>query len=441
MPVVSTDSLQLAHVEETVSGTTPGTPTFSVWRTTGESLVFSPETSESTELGGSGRFAKPSNVTGMSISGDINFPLAKFDALEEAIAGVLTAEWGQCPLTGTTGGAIDSTNRITVGNTQKTFTIEKRFPNPAFVLGTVHTVTAGSPGSQTADVTVAAATATGTGVVYVMFTILGTAYTAEAAIAVGADESAVATAIVNAVNEQLAGTASAVAGVVTLDAGAGNTVSALSVRYGQDQFFYQRFVGATYSTLSLSVAPNTEITGSVGIVGGTPTLDKLPITGSTYTSAGSNPVFTAPQVIDLTVGDMGVSTHCWTSLNINIDSNNRGIPCIGTQGDREVVLGTLSMEISGEVYFSDQTILEALLDNDTLGDGVFTFSDADDNVYRFDVYGLKPTAGEISAGGQGQDLTIPITVQPTPVAVCDDGSNDWLSGFVFSMVNTAPTLP
>ena len=441
MSVVSTDALQLAHVEETVSGTTPTSPTFSLWRTTGESLVFSPQTSESTELTASGRFANPANVTGMSISGDINFPLAKFDAFEEALAGVITSEWGHCPLTGTTGGAIDSTSRITVGQTLKTFTIEKRFPNPAYVAGTTHTVTAGSSGSQTADVTVGAATATGTGVVYVHFTILGTEYIAEAAIVVGADESAVATAIVNAVNAELAGTASAVAGVVTLDAGAGNTVSALSVRYGADQYFYQRFTGATYSAMSLSVAPNTEITGSFSIVGGTPSLDKLPLDGATYTSAGSNPVFTAPQVLDLTVGDMGVSTHCWTSLTINIDSNNRGIPCIGTQGDREVVLGTLSMEVSGEVYFSDQTILEALLDNETLGDGVFTFSDADANVYRFDVYGLKPTAGEISAGGQGQDLTIPVTVQPTPVTVCSDSGEDWNSGFIFSVVNTAPSLP
>ena len=442
MSVVSTDTLQLSHVAEVTSGVTPTSPVFDIWRTTGESLVFSPETSESQELGGGGRFAKPANVTGMTISGDINFPLAKFDALEAAIAGVFAATWGQCPLTGATGGAIDSVNRVTVGQVPQTFTIEKRFANPAYVAGTTHTVSAAATGSQTCDITVAAATATGTGVV-----VIDVASSAMASqhvvvdIVVGDTESTLATKVAAAIDALTGISASAAAGVVTVDAGAGETVTTAAVRYGSDQYFYQRYKGCTYASFNLSVAPNTDITGSVSIVAGTPELDYLALSGATYTSAGSNPVFTAPQVLDLTVGDMGVNSHCWTSLNITLDSQNRGIPCIGTQGDREVVLGTLTAEVSGEVYFSDQTILEALLNNDTLGDGIFTFSDADGNIYRFDFYGLKPTAGELSAGGTGQDLTIPVTLQPTPVTVCDDGSNNWLSGVIFSKVDTAPTLP
>jgi hypothetical protein len=153
-------------------------------------------------------------------------------------------------------------------------------------------------------------------------------------------------------------------------------------------------------------------------------------------------VFTAPQVLALTVGSaLAIGTQCWTNLDISFDSQNRGISCIGTQGDREVVLGTMAISVSGDIYFSDQSILEALLNNETLGDGVFTFTNADGDIYRFDIYGLKPISGELSAGGQGQDLTIPAEFQPTPAAVCDDGSSDWTAGAVISKVNTAPTLP
>jgi hypothetical protein len=217
----------------------------------------------------------------------------------------------------------------------------------------------------------------------------------------------------------------------------------LTAASAADEFFYQRFRGASYSTFSLSISPNQTITGSVGIVGGDPELDVMPLAGATYQSAGSNPTFTAPQVMELSIGQsMGIGTHCWTSLNIDLDSQNRGIPCIGSQGDREVVLGTLTASVSGDVYFSDQAILEALLNNESIGDSTITLSDANGNVYRWDFFDMKPTSGQIAAGGAGQDLTIPLTLQPTPVKVCEDGAgNGWESGFILSMDNTPPTLP
>ena len=441
--IISADTLQLSHAVETSPGVLPNNPVFKTWRTTGESLVFAPQTSDSAELGGAGRFQKPATVTGTSISGAINFELAKFPALEEAIAGVLASTWGECPLTGAAGGGVDSVNDITVGKTLKTFTIEKRFPNPAFVRGAIHTVTAGATGTQTADITVTAATATGTGNVKVSVeTSDGKDVSVTVPINVGDDENALATAVAAALTAKGI-TASAAANVVTVDAGTGNTVDTLTSASGADEFFYQRFRGATYSSLSLSISPNATITGSVSVIGGEPILDIMPIAGATYQSAGSHPTFTAPQVMELSVGQaMGIGTHCWTSLNINIDSQNRGIPCIGTQGDREVVLGTLTASVSGDVYFSDQAILEALLNNESIGDSVITLSDAEGNVYRWDFFKMKPTSGQISAGGAGQDLTIPLTLQPTPVRVCEDAAgNGWESGFILSTENTAPALP
>lgn len=341
MPAISADTLQLAMVKEVSAGVTPATPSFLLWRTTGESLIFAPNTTENDELGSSGRSVGPASVTGMTVSGDINFNLAKFDALEEAISGVLGNPWGECPLTGAPGGMIDDDQRNTIGDTMQTYTIEKRFPDPA------------TPGS----------------------------------------------------------------------------------------FLYQRYVGCSISAITLTTAPNANVTGSISIVGGTPVLASAAIAGATYAAAATGAVFVAPQVLELDIGaGMSIGTHCWQSLTLTIDSQNRGIACIGTQGEKEVVLGTATVNLSGDVLFYDQTILEALLNDTTFGDGKVVFSNADSDIYRFDLYGLKPVGGELSAGGAGEDLAIPAEFQPTPTTVCDDAGTLWKSGVVVSMVDTLPVL-
>ena len=443
MPVISADTLNLSHVLETTPGTTPTSPGFVTWRTTGESLVFAPQTTESTEIGGSGRSAKPSSVTGFEVNGSINFELASFPALQQAIAGVLAANWGECPLTGSAGGAIDKVERITVGKDLHTYTIEKRFPNPATVAGAVPTVTSDPAGAGTADITFTGTAAVGTGMVVIDVQVnAGTKQHVVVPIAVGNDATAVATAVAAKLTAFGDITATAAAGVVTVTPTTAGNIDVLNVRAGNDAYLYQRFIGATYSALSLSVSPNQTVTGSVTVVGGVPELDVLPLPGATYSSAGSNPVFTAPKVIAASFGKIGLSTHCWTDLSINIDSANRGVPCIGSKGSRETVLGTLSAEVSGSLYFQDQDLLQSLLDNTAVGNSVTTFSDSAGNIMRFDWYGMKPVSGQVAAGGAGQDLLIPAAFQPTPIKVCQDAAGTpWDSGLIISTEDTAPTLP
>ena len=441
MPV-SADSLQLAIVKETSPGVTPATPVFDLFRTTGEDLSFSPNVSESAELGGSGRFAKPGNVTGISTSGSINFELSKFPAMDSAIAGVLAAMWGECPLTGAPGGAIDTADRITVGDTALTYTIEKRFTNPAFVDGGTLSAAAGAAGA-TSDITLTGAAATGTGVLVVDVAVNGgPSQQAIVDLDVGDDPTSAGDKLVLAINDLPGMTATNAAGVVTItpDSGSVDTVSSSA---GADKYFYQRYKGVTFSSLSLSASPNNPVTGSLGIVGGVPELGYLPLPGATYASAGNSAVFTAPEVLDLTVGTMmGLGSSCFTDLSIEIDSANRAIQCIGVKGDKETVLGKLNATVSGTVYFSSQDILQAVIDNKTIGDSVITFSNADGDIYRFDFFDLKPTEASLSAGGSGEDLTIPLTLQPTPRAVCDDGAgNFWDSGLILSTANTAPSMP
>lgn len=446
MAVVSADSLQFSHVAEVTPGVTPATPAFKVFRLTGESLVFSPNVSESAELGGSGRSQKPGNVTGMEVSGDVNFELAPFPALEEAIAGVFGAEWGQCPLTGLPGGGIDNTNRITVGNALKTFTVEKRFVNPNYVEGAMPiSAVIGTPAPAAAvAATFSGGASTGSGAVVVDLAVDNLARDRFSVVVDPADdELAVVTKLVAVIDASSKYTASdGGAGLLNIGLEAGTSITTFDVRTGENRYYYQRFIGSSYSVLNLTTSPNNPVTGSFSVVGGVPDLDDLPITGATYATAGTNPVFTAPQVLELTVGTaLSLGANCWTSLDMTFDSQNRGIPCIGTQGDREVVLGTMAISITGDVYFSDQEILEALLANQSMGDSIMTFVNADGALYRFDLYDMKPVSGEVAAGGQGEDLTIPVEFQPAPKTVCESAGTPWTSGVILSKENTAPPIP
>ncbi|MCH9732828.1 MAG: hypothetical protein K0U84_24745, partial [Actinomycetia bacterium] len=250
-----------------------------------------------------------------------------------------------------------------------------------------------------------------------------------------------ATALAAVIDADANWSASAVAGVVTVTP-VGTTVSAADAAAGKDEYYYQRYRGCSYSVMNLTTAPNETVTGSFSVVGGAPELSSLPVAGATYNTAGSGAVFTAPEVLAINIGpSIGVLTSCFNSLTINLDSQNRGIPCIGSSGDREVVTGLLLATVSGEVYFTNQLALESMLANEVIGDGDIVFSNADDDVYRFDFFGLKVTSGQVAAGGTGQDVTVPLEFQPTPVEVCDDGGSIWTSGLIVSLVNTAPTLP
>jgi hypothetical protein len=443
--IVSTDSLNFSIIRETTKGVTPTTPTWQSVALTGESLVFAPTTQDSATLGGTGRFAKPANVTGFEVSGDFNVEWNNQPALDLAIAGVLANDWGICPVIGTgPGGAIDTAARNTVGNTQMTFSVEKRFDNPGYVAGFVPTVTPAAAGSQTADIDITGAAATGTGMIVVdLILSTGESEHITVPISVGDDANALSIALKDAINTAVGtSVATASTGSDTIDAGTGNTITKLDARAGGDQYFYQRFAGVMFDSLTITTSPNSPVTGTITTLGGEPTLDYLPLPGATYTSAGSSAVYTAPEIVDLMVGTMGVNTHCWTDLTLTISSNGRAISCLGSKGSRETVLGSATASLSGNIYFADQQILEALLANQALGDGHVTFKNADGDFLRFDMYGLKPISGQISAGGAGQDMVIPIELQPTPVKVCEDGSgNPWDSGLIVSKVNTAPTLP
>jgi hypothetical protein len=162
MPV-SADLVRLAEVPETVYGTTPATPAFKVLRYTGESLSFAPTTALSAGMNPQ-RSVEDSILTGGSVTGTVNYELAKEVWYEDFLSGAMCSDW--------------ATNVLKVGTLRKSFTVEKTLPVTTGV-SDYHRI----PGSIINGFTLTIAP---NAIVTGTFDILGKSYDTEAAIVTGA---------------------------------------------------------------------------------------------------------------------------------------------------------------------------------------------------------------------------------------------------------------
>ncbi len=123
------DSLRLGIALETAQGTLPGGSTFELFRTTGEGLSFEVTTTISDEISATSRGVTDSILTGATVTGEISFELADFDAFEMALTSMMASDWAEDPILA--GAAyppgIGTDSTIYDSDDMKSFTIEKRF--------------------------------------------------------------------------------------------------------------------------------------------------------------------------------------------------------------------------------------------------------------------------------------------------------------------------
>lgn len=180
---------------------------------------------------------------------------------------------------------------------------------------------------------------------------------------------------------------------------------------GAGDHLYHWYRGNVADTMTLTIVPNTPITGDFGLVGMNFDYSETPIVGATYTAADSSPIMTAPLVSGIVLKDsMGttifdVGTHCWTNLVINLTNNSRGIACIGTLGSKDVALGRFEGTIDYSIYFESNAMLQLLKDQEQVSLQV-TCVDSEGGSYVFDFPKLKVNTGEVVASGVGEDVLV-----------------------------------
>ena len=116
---ITSDLTQIGIVEEVTYGVTPATPIFQVFSITGESLTGNANTQKSNSLN-SDRQTLDSILTGLDVSGSLDFEFAKSPALTTMIESAM----------GSTTVAATTDRTLVVGNEQISYTVEKRFEDP-----------------------------------------------------------------------------------------------------------------------------------------------------------------------------------------------------------------------------------------------------------------------------------------------------------------------
>lgn len=172
---------------------------------------------------------------------------------------------------------------------------------------------------------------------------------------------------------------------------------------------YHRFDKTCFSTMGLSIAPGAPITASVGTMGGVMTLGAAIITGATYPDPGVAPVL-VPYDVVIAVGGIA-ATSCFSSVELDFDTNSRPIQCIGTLGTKEIVRGRLDAKIRATLYYATDTILQALIDQSEFPITITLNDAAGVMEYIFEFPRCKFTAAPVVAAGTDTDVTIAMEAQ------------------------------
>lgn len=174
-------------------------------------------------------------------------------------------------------------------------------------------------------------------------------------------------------------------------------------------YLYHRFNSSAVASMSVNITPGREISSSVQFSGGVMDLATAAIAGVTYPDPGVKPVFTAPEVSEITIAG-STNALCFSDLTMELNSNVRGIECIGTLGFKEQVLGRFEATLRGSVYFVSNDLLTYLV-NQTSFPATVKMEDSLGNAYEFFFPRCKMTTGGANASGTGQDTVSNVTIQ------------------------------
>lgn len=174
-------------------------------------------------------------------------------------------------------------------------------------------------------------------------------------------------------------------------------------------YLYHRVNNAAVARTSISIAPGREVTASIEYSGGTLETSSTIITGATYVDPGTRPIFTAPEVSEITIAGV-TNALCFNDLTMEFNSNVRGIECIGTLGFKEQVLGRFETIIRGAAYFVSNDFLDYLINQSEFA-ATIQVDDPAGNAYSFFFPRCRMTAAGANAAGTNQDIISNVTIQ------------------------------
>jgi len=194
---------------------------------------------------------------------------------------------------------------------------------------------------------------------------------------------------------------------------AGTTRRSFTVeRHHEDIGKYLRSTGCSMNTLSLSIAPNSMVTGSFGIVGKGFAVSSSAVSGATYNAETTTAPFDS-FTGSITEGGSGIAVV--TALELSIDNGMEALYVVGSDESLEPSIGKSMVTGSITAYFEDSTLIDKFI-AETESSIQFVLTDLAGNSYTVDLPKVKYNSGNPEVGGPGA-----ITVSLDFVALYDSG--------------------
>ena len=177
--------------------------------------------------------------------------------------------------------------------------------------------------------------------------------------------------------------------------------------YFSDAGQYERFAGCHVNSMSLSVAPDSIVTATLGIVGMTFTDDTSAIAGATYNATSSTIPFDGNTGIGL-IEEGGGATALVTAIELTIENGVEPRFVVGSANSLAPKIGQCKVSGTISVYFEDRTILDKFVD-ETASTLQFTLSDGT-NTLDFLLPNIKYMEGAPNISGEDDIvLSMPFT--------------------------------
>jgi hypothetical protein len=185
------------------------------------------------------------------------------------------------------------------------------------------------------------------------------------------------------------------AGVDTLEPGSTARSFTIERHFGDiDQAM--KMSGCQFNSMSLSVAPNSMVTGSFSLLG----KDMATITATETATSAAN----ANQPFDGFTGSItegGSSIAVVTALELTIENGMEPSYVVGDDTSLQSPLGKSTVNGSITAYFEDPTLINKFI-NETSSTLEFVLQDLDGNQYTFGLPNVKYNSGNPETSGPGQ---------------------------------------
>ena len=195
---------------------------------------------------------------------------------------------------------------------------------------------------------------------------------------------------------------------------AGTTRRSFTIeRHHSDINKYLRSTGCSFNSMSLSVAPNSMVTGSFSIIGKSFTVASTAISGATYSSETTSAPFDS---FTGSVNEGGSSVAVVTGIELSVDNGMEALYVVGSDETLLPSIGKSTVTGSITAYFENSLLIDKFI-SETASSLEFTLTDQAGNSYIFELPNVKYNSGNPEVGGPGA-----ITVSLDFVALYDGGT-------------------